>query len=197
MIDETRLIKKAKAGSLEAFEQLILQYEKRIYNYCYRMTNNQEDAEDLAQEVFIKVYKSLHSFKGSSQFSTWIYRIAYNTCVDKFRKEKMVLVSLTQNDEEDKDMDLPSHEPLPEDQIVSREQYQALRECISTLKPEYKTAVILRDIQNYTYEEIADILNIPLGTVKSHISRGRAALRDALAARGMLYGAKGGGIIEL
>lgn len=197
MIDETRLIKKAKAGSLEAFEQLILQYEKRIYNYCYRMTNNQEDAEDLAQEVFIKVYKSLHSFKGSSQFSTWIYRIAYNTCVDKFRKEKMVLVSLTQNDEEDKDMDLPSHEPLPEDQIVSREQYQALRECISTLKPEYKTAVILRDIQNYTYEEIADILNIPLGTVKSHISRGRAALRDALVARGMLYGAKGGGIIEL
>jgi len=190
MSEEARLIKRAIAGSLEAFEQLIQQYEKRIYNYCFRMTNNQEDAEDLTQEIFIKVYKSLHSFKGNSQFSTWIYRIAYNTCVDKYRKQKIKMISLTSNDEDEKDIDLPSNEPLPEDQIVNKEQYQLLCECISMLKPEYKTAIILRDIQNYTYEEIASILNIPLGTVKSHISRGRAALRDALAARGMLHNAK-------
>mgnify|MGYP001290367584 CR=1 FL=1 len=192
MNNEARLIKKAKAGNLEAFEQLILQYEKRIYNFCYRMTNNQEDAEDLAQEIFIKVYKNLNSFKGNSKFSTWIYRIAYNTCVDKYRKKKVTTVSLTlNNDEEEKEIDLPSNDPLPEERVVSREEYDVVCECISALKPEYKTVVVLRDIQNYTYDEIAEILNVPLGTVKSHISRGRAALRDALIARGVLYNSKG------
>lgn len=192
MDKESRLIKKAKSGNLEAFEQLILQYEKRIYNYCYRMTNSQEDAEDLAQEIFIKVYKNLKSFKGNSKFSTWIYRIAYNTCIDKYRKKEVATVSLTLNsDEEEKEIDLPSNDPLPEERIVSREEYDVVCECISELKPEYKNAVILRDIQNYTYDEIAEILNIPLGTVKSHISRGRAALRDALIARGVLYNSRG------
>lgn len=192
MDKESRLIKKAKSGNLEAFEQLILQYEKRIYNYCYRMTNSQEDAEDLAQEIFIKVYKNLKSFKGNSKFSTWIYRIAYNTCIDKYRKKEVATVSLTLNsDEEEKEIDLPSNDPLPEERIVSREEYDVVCECISELKPEYKNAVILRDIQNYTYDEIAEILNIPLGTVKSHISRGRASLRDALIARGVLYNSRG------
>ena len=192
MDKESRLIKKAKSGNLEAFEQLILQYEKRIYNYCYRMTNSQEDAEDLAQEIFIKVYKNLKSFKGNSKFSTWIYRIAYNTCIDKYRKKEVATVSLTLNsDEEEKEIDLPSNDPLPEERIVSREEYDVVCECISELKPEYKNAVILRDIQNYTYDEIAEILNIHLGTVKSHISRGRASLRDALIARGVLYNSRG------
>ncbi len=191
MNEEARLIEEAKAGNLEAFEQLILQHEKRIYNYCYRMTNNREDAEDLSQEIFIKVYKNLNSFKGKSSFSTWIYRIAYNTCIDKYRKKKVVAVSLTPNDEGEKQIDLPSGEPLPEDRVVSREEYELVCECISALRPEYKAAVILRDIQNYSYDEIAEILNIPLGTVKSHISRGRAALRDALAARGLFHNSKG------
>lgn len=182
MNEEALLIEKARGGSVSAFEELISLYEKKIYNYCYRMTNSREDAEDLAQEVFIKVYRNLKSFKGNSKFSTWIYRIAYNTCVDKYRKNKRVnTVSLNPgNDEGANEIELVSGDPLPEDEVIQMERYKKLQACIAALKPEYKTVIILRDIQNYSYEEIAEILRLPLGTVKSHISRARAALCDAL-----------------
>lgn len=180
MDKESQLIKRARNGDISAFEELIAEYEKKIYNYCFRMTNNREDAEDLAQEVFIKVYRGLKSFKGDSQFSTWIYRIAYNTCVDKFRRKKVRVLSMTPANEEEKELDLPDGEPLPEEKVLQAEKKKLIQECIESLKPEYKTVIILRDIQDHTYESIADILGIPLGTVKSHISRARAALREAL-----------------
>ncbi len=185
MREEATLINEAKGGNLSAFEELISLYEKKIYNYCYRMTNSREDAEDLAQEVFIKVYCSLKSFKGKSQFSTWIYRIAYNTCIDKHRKKKKKqIVSLNPaNDEDTRNIELVSTDPLPEDKAIQRERYEKIQSCIASLKPEYRTVIILRDIQNYSYREIAEILHIPLGTVKSHISRARAALRDVLRER--------------
>jgi RNA polymerase sigma-70 factor (ECF subfamily) len=179
---EALLIEWAKAGNISAFEELISLYEKKIYNFCYRMTNNREDAEDLAQEVFIKVYRNLDGFKGDSKFSTWIYRIAYNTCVDKHRRKKKIqFFSLDSgNDENVGTMQLVSGNPLPEDEVIQKERYKKIQACIASLKPKYKTVIILRDIQNYSYEEIAEILQLPLGTVKSHISRARAALSDAL-----------------
>lgn len=183
MSEEAQIIEAAVRGELSAFENLISRYEKKIYNFCYRMTNNKEDAEDLAQEVFIKVYRSLRLFKGNSKFSTWIYRIAYNTCIDKHRKKKMIhIISLSPagEDNENKDMDLPYQGLSPEERLLRKEQLMNLQLCIEALRPEYKSVIILRDIQNHTYEEIAEILNIPLGTVKSHISRARLSLRDAL-----------------
>ena len=179
---EALLIEKARDGDISAFEKLISLYEKKIYNYCYRMTNNHEDAEDLAQEVFIKVYRNLNKFKGNSKFSTWIYRIAYNTCVDKYRKKrKAKIFSLDYfNDEGVGNMQPVSDNPLPEDEVIQKERYERIQACIASLKPKYKTVIILRDIQNYSYEEIAEILQLPLGTVKSHINRARAALTDAL-----------------
>lgn len=182
MNEEALLIEKARSGNMSAFEELISLYEKKIYNYCYRMTDSREDAEDLTQEVFIKVYRGLKSFKGNSSFSTWIYRIAYNTCVDKYRKNKRInVVSLNSgNDEDAGEIELVSGDPLPEDEVIQKERYKRLQVHIAALKPEYKTVIILRDIQNYSYEEIAQILQLPLGTVKSHISRARAALCDAL-----------------
>ncbi len=180
---ESQLIKRSIDGDMDAFEELVLLYDKQIYNYCFRMTNNAEDAEDLAQEVFIKVYRSLGSFKSESKFSTWIYRIAHNTCIDNHRKKKFRLLSLSPREENDRQMKVPDREPLPEDQMVSREKYDLIKECIAELKPDYKSIIILRDIQNYTYQEIADILNIPLGTVKSNISRARALLRETLKSR--------------
>ena len=97
MSGESQLLEEARAGSLPAFDELVSAYEKKIYNYCLRMTNSREDAEDLTQEVFIKVYRSLKNFKGNSQLSTWIYRIAHNICIDNYRRNKATVVPLTHN----------------------------------------------------------------------------------------------------
>jgi RNA polymerase sigma-70 factor (ECF subfamily) len=182
MSGETQLLELAKAGSLPAFEELVSAYEKKIYNYCLRMTNCREDAEDLTQEVFIKVYRSLKSFRGNSQLSTWIYRIAHNICIDKFRKTKANVYSLSQTKdrEDEREIELASAEPTPEEKMLAKERQEFIQKCINGLRPEYRSVIILRDIQHYSYEEIAGILDVPLGTVKSHISRARTALREAV-----------------
>jgi len=189
MTIESQLVKKSMDGDLDAFEELISLFDKKIYNYCLRMTNNRSDAEDLAQEVFLKVYKNLKNFRKDSKFSTWIYRIAYNTCVDNYRKKRLKLLPLNKIiDEEQQDIDIPSPGPLPEEQVISNEKYSLIKECIAQLKPRYKSAIILRDIHNYSYREIAEILDIPIGTVKSDINRGRALLRKVLKSRLIEYG---------
>ncbi len=109
MSGENELVEEAKMGNFEAFGDLISPYEKKIYNYCLRMTKRREDAEDLTQEVFVRVYKGLKGFKGNSQFSTWIFRIAHNICIDHYRKSKFTTVSLNQpkSEEDQREMDLP------------------------------------------------------------------------------------------
>lgn len=183
MGEEAQLIKKAQHGDILAFEELILDYQKRIYNYCYRMAGNGHDAEDLAQEVFIKVYRNLKAFKGNSQFSTWLYRIAHNTCIDKFRKSKTYADNVSFLDDYDREKMVSSIQTLPEDEIIAKEKYKIIEECILSLKPSYRSVIILRDIQNYSYEEISLILKLPMGTVKSYISRARTALRQSLGSR--------------
>jgi RNA polymerase sigma-70 factor (ECF subfamily) len=182
MSDENQLIQEARRGNLTAFEELISSYERRIYNYCLRMTNNREDAEDLTQEVFVRVYKSLKRFKGNSQLSTWIYRIAHNVCIDRYRKVKLTTVSLSQpkGSDDEREMELPARDFSPEEEAMRMELKKYLLNSISELQPKYRSVIVLRDIQNYSYEEIAEILRLPLGTVKSHISRARAALRQAV-----------------
>ncbi|HCS75961.1 MAG TPA: hypothetical protein DIW17_19065 [Clostridiales bacterium] len=182
MSGESLLIEEAKAGSFDAFAELISIYEKKIYNYCLRMTNCREDAEDLTQEVFVRVYKNIKGFQGNSRLSTWIFRIAHNICIDHYRKSKFTIVSLNQskNHEDQREMELPSEDPTPEHEALRKEQQEFLLKCMEKLRPEYKTVIILRDIQHHSYEEIAEILDVPLGTVKSHISRARAALRTAV-----------------
>lgn len=181
MNGEDRLLVKAKAGDLSALEALIVQYEKKVFNYCYRMTGSREDAEDLTQEVFLKVYRSLSTFQGNSQFSTWLYRIAHNICIDKYRRQKAVVVPLTFTENgEERDRPLPDNAPTPEEQVLSLEQQAQIQKCMEGLRPEYRAVIVLRDIQHHSYEEIAEIMKLPQGTVKSYISRGRAALRAAL-----------------
>lgn len=180
---ESRLIEKSMDGDLEAFEELVLLFDKKIYNYCYRMTNDPTDAEDLAQEVFIKVYRNLNTFRKDSRFSTWIYRIAHNTCIDRHRMKRLKIVPLNPGNDYPRSEDIPSPMPLPEEEVISKEGYNFIKECITELKPEYRSAIILRDIQNYSYKEISEILDIPIGTVKTHINRGRNLLRNALISR--------------
>lgn len=179
---ENQLIKEAKAGNVEAFEELVKQCEKKVFNIAYKMMGNYDDANELAQEAFIRAYKSINKFKEDSLFSTWIYRITTNVCLDELRKRKnKKVISLNEdikyNDEELKPQ-IKDDSPGPEKIYEKKEFKNLIYQCIESLSDEYKTVIILRDIEGFSYEEIAKIINCPEGTVKSRISRARKALRD-------------------
>lgn len=182
MSEEAMLVEEALAGKVPAFEKLVSLYGKRIYNYCYRMTGNKEDAEDIAQEVFIKAYRSLNGFRHNSQFSTWLYRIAYNACIDHHRKKKAVTVPIVRSDGDNDNQvkDIVSDGLSLEGEVLMHERKNAVHSAIEKLRPEYRTVVLLREIDGLSYDEIAGVLNIPLGTVKSYISRAREELRSTL-----------------
>lgn len=176
------LVHKAQKGDVEAFEELICAYEHRIYNIAYKMMGNPEDAMDVAQEALLKIYKSLKKFKNQSTFSTWVYRVAMNTCLDELRKKKRGFL-LLMNDTEGYGNGIvdSSSDSLPEVSYERKERLKSLQNAIQELIPDYKSVIILRDIQGFSYEEIAEILHCPLGTVKSRINRARTELRKKLS----------------
>lgn len=181
---EKLLIKKSKSGDVEAFEQLIFDYQKKAYNIALRIMGNQEDAKDMCQEAFIRIFKSIEGFKEQSSFSTWMYRIVTNVCLDEIRKKKKNdTVSLdntfeTQNGEVH--FETASDEDTPEEAFIRTEKRRIILKEINSLSEEYKTAIVLRDIQGFSYEEIANILCCSIGTVKSRINRGRNLLKNRL-----------------
>lgn len=179
---ERLLIEKAASGDDAAFEQLVSQYEKLVYSVTFRMTGNREDALDLSQETFIKVWKSLTFFKFESAFSTWIYRIAGNVCLDFLRRQKRAQ-SLTVSDEEVQ-LDLPDERQDPARMMMDQADQQSISDALSSLEPEYRAALTLRAVGGLSYQEIAYALNIQPGTVKSRISRGRERLRKKLTSLG-------------
>ncbi|MCQ1528501.1 RNA polymerase sigma factor [Lutispora saccharofermentans] len=188
---ERLLVDKSKKGDLDAFEELISAYEKKAYNIAYRMMGNEEDAKDMAQEAFIKIYKSIQNFREESSFSTWLYRIVTNVCLDELRKRKNDrLVPLELNIETDKGsaiVELSAEKETPEDIYERVEKRQLIQNAISSLGDDYKTVIILRDIQGFGYEEIASMLNCSLGTIKSRINRARNQLKDKLRYQLELY----------
>lgn len=181
---EEGLIKRCQDGEIEAFEKLISSYQKKVYNIAYRYVGNREEAEDLAQEAFIKVFRSIKSFRGEAAFSTWLYHIVSNVCRDALRKnsrrmeDSLDCAVTTEKGELQREVAdwSMSPEPIYENQELG-EFIQAL---INQLTPEYKTVIIMREIQEMSYEEIAEELNCSLGTVKSRLSRARKALRDKI-----------------
>ena len=181
-INENQLIKKAKGGNVEAFEELVKQSQKKVFNIAYKMMDNYDDANELAQEAFIKAYQSIDKFKGDSLFSTWIYRITTNVCLDELRRRKnKKVISLNENikyNDEEIQQQIKDESPGPEQIFEEKESKKLINQCIESLPVDYKTVIILRDIQGFSYEEIAKILNCPEGTVKSRINRARKALRD-------------------
>jgi len=182
MSEEAILLDGALAGSVQAFEKLVSLYSKSIYNYCYRMTGNKEDAEDVTQEVFIKAYRSLHWFKRNSRFSTWLYRIAYNACIDLHRRKRFVYIPIASDmGDSDKVKEIASEGPSLEEVVLSNERKHLVQSAIAKLPPKYRTVILLREIEGLSYDEIAGVLNIPLGTVKSYISRAREELRVSLS----------------
>ena len=182
--DTDLLLDRIRAGDKRAFESLVTTYEKSIYRLCYRFFSNEQDAMDATQEVFLKVYRALERFEGRSSFKTWIYRIAANTCItlaEKHKKDKEGLLQSIIHWWNGRDQETPEEEILEkEQQKISR---QMVRNKIAALPENYRIPVILKDIEGLSLERIAEILEVPQGTVKSRLNRGRRLLHESLQAQ--------------
>jgi RNA polymerase sigma-70 factor (ECF subfamily) len=164
-------IARCLAGERDAFGDLVDRHQHAVFNIAYRMTGRREDAEDLAQDAFLKAYSALREFRGESSFRTWICQIATRVCIDHLRSRKETV-------ELNEDLAVTADGPDLSTAVVDR---QFIAEAIQSLPPHYRAAVILRHLEHRSYQEIADILRLPLATVKTHIRRARARLRERLA----------------
>lgn len=189
MTDELKLIKKAQKGDVSAFEQIISRYQSVVYSVSYRYAGNSEDASDMAQEVFLKMFRTINSFKFRSRLSTWIYRVATNTCLDLLKKQRSVFSENAYSYDggfEDLDgnqnfAEVEDTRFMPDKKAEQAETKDVINRAIGRLPDDYRTAVILRDIRGLSYDEIADITDCSVGTVKSRISRARKNLREILS----------------
>lgn len=183
--DVMNLIKLAQNGSSEAFGQLVEKHERFVYNIAFRMLPNSEDAKDISQEVFIKAYRYLQRFDGKAAFSTWLYRITVNTCIDEIRKRKGKETISIENEFDDgessKKNQFADKSISVEDEIISREGLDSIKKAINKLGEEHKTIIVLRDIQGLSYTEISEITETSMGTVKSRLARARKALKDLIS----------------
>jgi len=183
---QTKFIERLKKGDTAAFETLVAERSGEIYGLLYRLTENREEARDLTQETFLRAFQSIEHFRGDADLRTWIYRIAINQARNRWRwwhrRKREVTVSLDSGN---------GNQPLtaalhanrgetPEEEALTHERERALRKALQNLRRVYREAVILRDIEGLTYEEVADTLHINVGTVKSRLARGRAELRQKL-----------------
>lgn len=182
-LDEKVLIDNAKKGDLNAFEQLIENYEVKVYNISLQMLKNEEDAKDASQEALIKVYKNLNKFDGRSSFSTWIYRVTVNASLDYIRKKKSHKdhqnLSLDENIEVKESVESAT-EAMPEKTLLQKERTQHIHKAMELLKQEQKTIIVLRDINGLSYKEISEIVGTTEGTVKSRLNRARRKLKELL-----------------
>ena len=173
-------------GDHSAFEKIVLKYQDRVFNLCYRFLGDKQEAEDSAQEVFIKVYKALKGFKLKSSFYTWLYRIVINTCKNRVKSlEYRRAKSRVSIDNDQEKIDHGIHgiidkNNLPDTNLEQKEKIKRIQQAINSLPPDQKAMVILRDIEGLSYDEIADITKNRLGTVKSKLSRARLGLRNKL-----------------
>lgn len=201
-VSEKKIIEKVLGGDANAFEELVLKYEKTVYNLALRMVGDRDDASDMTQEAFIKAYGSLSSFRGDSKFSVWIYRITTNVCLDFLRsKSRKQQVSLTVSDDDDEDaqLDIPDPKADPEQQLIKKISMQSVEEGLKTLPDKQRQILVMRELGGMSYAEIGAALSLEEGTVKSRIFRARKRLctflldsgniPDSLASKGM----KGGG----
>ena len=184
MNDESTLIERIKKGDTEAFSKLTSAYEKKALNFAYRMLRDSADAEDATQEAFLRVFDKIHTFYGNSSFSTWFYTILNNICLDMLRKKsrqaETVSISQNSNDDEYYELQIQDTAKGPYEQLQKKAAQQLLESALTQLSNEHRAVIVMRDINDFEYEEIAKILNISLGTVKSRISRARLALRKIL-----------------
>ncbi|MCE1165383.1 MAG: sigma-70 family RNA polymerase sigma factor [Bacteroidetes bacterium] len=179
---DEELILKFQADDAGAFNELVYRYKDKVVNFLFRYTGDRDEAEDLAQDTFIKVYRSKHLYKEIARFSTWFYTIAVNTAKTNAKKKgRMSTISISDFDpENEKDYDLKDSGLTPEETANAGIENEYIQKAINSLDEEFRTIIVLRDIQDLEYEEIAKITGLPMGTVKSRINRAREKLKKLL-----------------
>ena len=189
--DERALIERSRRGDIAAFDQLVRTYEKSVYNTAYRLAGSYDDAADIAQEAFVRAWNNLKSFRGDSAFSTWLYRIVTNVFLDdRKRKRSRPQRSLDEAialDESNVTRQFEDDTPGPEEVAEGAERRMVLEQAIQTLPEAQRVVIVLYHTQGLSYEEIAEITNLPMGTVKSKLNRARLALRDRLTPMAELF----------
>jgi len=185
-VEDLRLVERLREGSEQAYEQLLTRFQQPVYTLALRLLNDPSEAGDVVQEVFLKVFRNIGSFRGQSTLKTWIYRITVNEAHNTrrwFFRHRRREVELDSTPEEARNLKeiIPDRSRSPFDEAFDREQHVMIEAALERINPIFRDAVVLRDITDQSYEEIAEILGVSLGTVKSRILRGREALRDELA----------------
>ena len=191
-MDEQSLIKEAKDGDVNAYNSLVLHYQNTVFNVAYRILGDPASAADASQEAFISAYKALKRFRGGN-FKSWLLRIVTNACYDELRRRKRrqqsSLEELTE-DNESSQLLISDSTPLPEQHQGSSELVSAIEDCLKRLPDDQRVTAVLSDVEGYDYNEIANIMSVSLGTIKSRLSRARAKLRECLQGYGELLPAQ-------
>ncbi len=185
-MSEEQLIRRAQQGDNGAFEELLLLHQKKVYNLCLRMSANPDDALDLSQEAFLRAWRSLGQYQFEANFSTWLFRLTSNICIDflrrKKRRQETSLTESYDDSDEGAELSVPDAQPGPEQQAITNETKIELARAMEQLSPEHREILQLRVIEDLQYEQIADILGVRVGTVKSRLARARLSFRKILKA---------------
>ncbi len=186
-LPDTAVVERAKNGSETAFRELITRYERPVFSLIFRMVRDRETAEDLAQETFIKILNNLDRYSPEFKFSSWLFKIANNLTIDHLRRRRIDTISIdgapnavTSESAKATSIAVVSGNESPLEELESRELGSAIERAIATLRPEYRACIMLRHVEDKSYEEISEIVKLPLGTVKTYIHRARHELRAAL-----------------
>ena len=181
-------VRAAQRGEADAFEALVRLYEKRVFALTLRMCGNPEDASEAAQEAFLAAWQGLAFFRGESSFSTWLYRLASNACVNLLRREARHRTAAGPSlDDEELSLDVPDTALSPQDEVERQELRSSIERGLDALSPDHRQVLILREMHQLSYEEISDVLSLDVGTVKSRISRARRQLRNYLVKQGNFF----------
>ena len=185
-MSEEQLIRRAQQGDNGAFEELLLLHQKKVYNLCLRMSANPDDALDLSQEAFLRAWRSLGQYQFEASFSTWLFRLTSNICIDflrrKKRRQETSLTESYDDSDEGAELSVPDAQPGPEQQAMTNETKIELARAMEQLSPKHREILQLRVIEDLQYEQIADILGVRVGTVKSRLARARLSFRKILKA---------------
>ena len=182
-LSDEDVMEQLQAGVVQAFDIIVQRYKDRLHNFLYRYTHNHEDCEDLVQETFLRVYRSRHSYERIAKLSTWMYTIALNLAKSMYKKkQRMSLISIhaDESDPDDREFEITDSTMLQDDQLHIKLSMQELEKALMELNEDFREAIVLRDIQQLTYEEIAEITGTAMGTVKSRINRGRIQLQEII-----------------
>lgn len=178
---DEQLVRKSQQDDERAFGELVSRYESKVYSLALKMVRNPEDAEDVLQDTFLRAYRGIKSFKGNSTFSTWIYRITANSALMRLRKRQLPTVSIDDADEREAPINIADWAPGPVEQILNQETQAAMTEAIEALPPEFRQVFVLRDIEELSNAEVAEILDLSVAAVKSRLHRARLKVRNRLA----------------